>query len=239
MKRTINNLLAKFNIRLIKLDKSNSLESFLLFLIKYKVNINFVYDIGAYKGEWTNTVKKYLSNARFYLFEPNSIHNYELAKTNFPYFNLFLGESEKKITFWSANATGDTKYPEFNPILKPKSLQQVTLDYIVNKNNLPLPEFIKLDTQGSELDILQGATHAIQDCKVMILETPILKYNSGAPNQIDYLKFMKNIGMIPVWVTDIHRQKETAIQMDFAFFRMDLYEEKIGSISNIPFWCQF
>ena len=96
MKRTINNLLAKFNIRLIKLDKSNSLESFLLFLIKYKVNINFVYDIGAYKGEWTNTVKKYLSNARFYLFEPNSIHNYELAKTNFPYFNLFLGESEKK-----------------------------------------------------------------------------------------------------------------------------------------------
>ena len=73
----------------------------------------------------------------------------------------------------------------------------------------------------------------------MILETPILKYNSGAPNQIDYLKFMKNIGMIPVWVTDIHRQKETAIQMDFAFFRMDLYEEKIGSISNIPFWCQF
>ena len=48
---------------------------------------------------------------------------------------------------------------------------------MVEKENLKLPNFIKIDTQGSEIDILKGSKNTLKNCNLIYLETPIIEYN--------------------------------------------------------------
>ena len=45
-----------------------------------------------------------------------------------------------------------------------------------------MPDMIKLDTQGSELDILQGAPTVLRNVYDIIIEAQHVEYNKGAPN---------------------------------------------------------
>ena len=72
----------------------------------------------------------------------------------------------------------------------------VTLDKLVSKNNIPLPDFIKIDTQGSELDILRGGEKTISNCSLIYLECPIIEYNMGSPNLSEYIEYLNLIDII-------------------------------------------
>jgi len=65
------------------------------------------------------------------------------------------------------------------------------LDELIDKHNLPIPDFIKLDTQGSELDILKGATKIVGKTPLIFTEMPIIEYNKGAPKFSEYMDFFK------------------------------------------------
>jgi len=49
---------------------------------------------------------------------------------------------------------------------------------------------IKLDVQGSEIDILKGLDIDIALFEIIILETSVKKYNKGSPLFIDVINFM-------------------------------------------------
>ena len=55
-------------------------------------------------------------------------------------------------------------------------------------------DLIKIDTQGSELDILEGAQNTIKNTKGIILEVSLINYNENAPLIKDVLKYMGKIG---------------------------------------------
>ena len=57
----------------------------------------------------------------------------------------------------------------------------MTLDKVINDNNWPLPDLIKLDVQGSELDILDGAKKILSHAKYLIVELQHIEYNDNAP----------------------------------------------------------
>ena len=138
----------------------------LLNIISKGFNIQNVYDVGAHKGLWSKSLKDHcLKNSNFFLFEANLSHEKELISTGYPYFINLLSETIKEVKFYNNNNTGDSyfmentnEYEEKNFVIKTTT----TLDVIVKKENLPLPDLLKIDTQGSELDILKGAKDTIK-----------------------------------------------------------------------------
>jgi hypothetical protein len=122
-----------------------------------------------------------------------------------------------------ANTTGDSYYKE-NTVhyatTESTTMPCYTLDAIVAQDNLPIPDFIKIDTQGSELDILRGAESILDQVKLVYLECPIITYNIGAPNINDYLEYMKSKGFIPMDVLEVHTNDQTLLQVDIMFINL-------------------
>ena len=63
------------------------LNSIILHLLENKIEINTVYDVGAFQGDWTKLLKKTsLKNSKFYLFEANNENEIYLKNSGHKYF---------------------------------------------------------------------------------------------------------------------------------------------------------
>ena len=71
-----------------------------------------------------------------------------------------------------------------------------TLNKIINRDCIPNPNIIKIDTQGSELDILENCKNILHDCYFILSEIPAknYQYNIGSPSYEEYINFYKNLG---------------------------------------------
>lgn len=66
--------------------------------------------------------------------------------------------------------------------------------------------FLKLDVQGSELDVLRGAQRTLAGAEVVRLEVPVAgSWNKGAPSFAEYISFMDGAGFAPFDVPELHR----------------------------------
>lgn len=105
------------------------------------------------------------------MFEPNQYHNPRIEKTGYKYFNYLLGKIDGvEVPFYANFSVGDSVYREVGLAYKNTSPKLTTtrfLDSVIRENNLPNPDFLKLDTQGSDLDILKGATRALKETKFL------------------------------------------------------------------------
>lgn len=202
------------------------------FLINFKKNVplNWVYDIGAHKGEWSSFYKKTsLKESNFILFEANEDHKKDLTQKKFNFFIETLSDEKKVVNFYNNNnSSGDSYFRENSPNhngLQPQKKKTRILDEIVFSKNLPLPDLIKIDTQGSEIDILKGAKKTLENCKLVYLECPIIaNFNNNNLNIFDYLNYLKNLDYIPQEICEIHYYHEYLIQIDILFVKKKLYK---------------
>ena len=241
MKKSLNqkkmlklNMFSRIKIKILKLLKNylrqRMLNSIISNLLNKNIEINNIYDIGAFKGEWTNQLySSCLKNKKFYLFEANIENEKFLKKYNHKYFIETLSDKRKKVKFYSIANTGDSYYIEqtnfYNKNIKPKIQITSTLDILKKKNKLPYPDFLKIDTQGSEIDILKGAQKTLKKCKIILLECPIISYNKGAPNINDYIKYLNSIGFIPFEPGEIHRIDHVFVQIDIFFLKKEILKK--------------
>jgi hypothetical protein len=86
---------------------------------------------------------------------------------------------------------------------------------ISSKNNL-----LKLDVQGSELDILKGLGNKIDTFEAIILEASVRRYNQSSPLFIKIINFMYKNNFIFYDLCDLKRLdgiNSTLIQFDALF----------------------
>jgi FkbM family methyltransferase len=166
-----------------------------------------IYDIGACVLHWTNEAEKIWPNSEYVMFEA-------MAETEFLYkergFKYNLGPlsdvSGKTVDFYqnTYHPGGNSYYIE-NPLVNPQApdyfneshkRQMITaaLDDVVKQRGFPLPDFIKMDVQGAELDILRGATETLKSVKHVILELQSVEYNTGAPQREEVIAYMSDLG---------------------------------------------
>jgi len=186
------------------------------------LDIENVYDIGACSGNWTHQFKNsVLIDSNFYLFEANSIYKEHLNSSgHFVHMGVLSNPERESVEFYNGGDTGDSYYKETTKHYDNKKsiiLPCRTLDSVVKEFNLPVPNLIKIDTQGSELDILKGASTIINKVDLVYLECPIIQYNNGAPGIGDYISFMKEKRFVPFDVHEIHRSEEVLLQIDILF----------------------
>ncbi len=198
-----------------------------------------IYDIGAYTGKWSDMVRKKLlsiapkNEIRFILFEPNQCHTESINGLGFRNHETLLSDRKKKVKFYSVQGTGDSYFRENHLLYQEhtaKTFQTATLDNLRMKDayEYPQPDFIKIDTQGSELEILQGSRKTLRNCKFILIELSLVSYNIGAPRIQEVVDYCLNIQFFPFRHIENHYANGVLVQIDILFINRSLLESKFN-----------
>ncbi len=219
----------------------SNLTSYLRKVKSQGLEIKTVYDVGACVGKWTSQMKQsVLFDSDFYLFEGNPVYKDILnEQKSFVHIGVLSNPGRESVNFYNGCDTGDSYYKETTGHYanrEPITLPCRTLDSVIEENNLPIPQFLKIDTQGSEIDIMAGAKRVMGKADLVYLECPIIEFNKGAPNIFDYLMLMSSYGYIPTDVLEIHRSEEVLLQIDVMFIKDETKDRLFGKNVHIkPF----
>ena len=84
----------------------------------------------------------------------------------------------------------------------------------------------KLDTQGSELDILRGASRCLAHARGIQIECAVQKYNEGAPLIADVILFAQTAGFRLYDMAQFHFGSDRRLmQADLIFVRPELFRD--------------
>jgi FkbM family methyltransferase len=70
------------------------------------------------------------------------------------------------------------------------------LDTVVENAGFPLPDLIKIDTQGAELDVLRGGPKAVAHATRLVVEMQHTQYNEGAPLADETRRAIEAMGFV-------------------------------------------
>lgn len=170
-------------------------------MIKVGFSPRCIFDCGASVGQWSYKVSRLFPGAQIVAIEPNSMvieKAREQLKSVRPEVILeqcaigatpgtaFLNIWDNEHTKMSGSSLKDHVQG------KPRSKLEVrleTLDTICQRHGV-VPDLVKLDLQGGELDALQGARQILQDTEVIISEFGCLSAYIDRTTPFDLMKVM-------------------------------------------------
>jgi len=194
------------NIFLENLNKEQPIPSnhvkYLLKLKKSGFEPKVIYDIGSCVLHWTNIAKKLWPNAKIILFD--AFQPAEFLYSGYDYHIGVLSNVDNNIVRFYQNdfhPGGNSYYREigckfgdFFPEDKYIEMKTMTLDTIVKERGFPLPDFVKIDVQGAEIDIINGGINTINNASRLIVELQSVEYNKGALLANQSLGIIENLG---------------------------------------------
>ena len=200
------------------------------FLIKN--NIKSVLDIGANVGDWANYIRHYIPDIRMLSIEANPECERYLKEKNLNYKMMCLSDCSKQIKFYidpnSNISTGCSYYLENTNHFKDKKyiiMNTQTLDSVVDESY----EYVKMDTQGSEIDIFKGGMEVINRCRFLQVETSSIEYNFESPLKDSVIATLLQCGFELVENVENHYMDSKLIQEDFIFINTNNKIELIGN----------
>ena len=191
------------------------------------INFKKVLDIGAYIGTWKDMFQKIFPEADILMIEANQKKE-EILKLKGNYLIALLGsEDEKIVDYYKCEnediSSGNGIFKE-NTNFKFNSEQRKTIKLSTLLKNEGDFDLIKIDTQGSELNIMRGATEIIKRTKFLLLELSIVEYNFNAPNYLQVVKYLEENNFKLIDIFDLHYRNGSLIQFD-GFFINKLFKE--------------
>ena len=191
-----------------------------------KINIDFkkVLDIGAYEGEWTKMFKSFYPEADVLMLEAN-IDKESFLKDIGQYKIAVLGkEDNKEVDYYKCLdgvPTGNGIYEENTQFkFEPEKRTSTTLTTLLGSNDGY--DLIKMDVQGSEKDIIEGALPIIKNTKFLLLEMQTVQYNKGAPRLSEMIHYLHSIDFEFIDIFDLKYDRDCLIQMDALFINRDI-----------------
>ncbi len=196
-------------------------------LVKKYFSPSSILDVGAHVGEFYSLAKSVFPDAKIVSVEAEPSCSTELLNVN-PNSIIALLAKDNAIYNWyktteNSICTGNSIYREISDHFSDEKLIVeerigIKLSDLFKPNQFDL---IKLDTQGSELDILQGGLDICKSAKGIIIETSINKYNDGAPLYVQVVVFMNSIGFEQKEEIDVFHYG-SIFQKDILFIRKGL-----------------
>lgn len=160
-----------------------------------------ILDIGANIGEFRTELKEIWNDTSITMIEANRECEKHLSKLDSPFYIEVLGKKDDEtVNFYLSkdmdSATGNSIYPEKTSFY---TEDRVNIEQRKTKRLTSLlPEetfdIIKLDTQGSELDIIKGGLDIILRARYVLIETAVKEYNIGSPMEDEIIEYMNLIG---------------------------------------------
>ena len=193
------------------------------------VKLDYVVDIGANVGKWSQLLKSIYPEAKVLMIEPQSKHKDCLENicntySGYMFSPSLLGASQQdEIEFYITDDghenSGSSVFRENSNV--PANVNRIpmtTLDNIIVQSKLGFPNFIKLDVQGYELEVLKGAEDTIKSVDFILLEVSIWPYNVGGPLIDEVIAWMDSKNFVTYDLCEVHRRNDgVLLQIDILF----------------------
>jgi len=197
-----------------------------LYRLKAKgINPRLIIDCGCAVGDWSEVARGIFPDPPIYAFDVISYEGtaVKLPKINNLYFNVSaLGakDGEKRTFFLNKNVPLQASYHKDLCVTNEEELVVYTRtlnDWFRTYTSPELPILMKLDTQGSELEILEGASNLLPQTEVIILEVSTISGNVGGPEFRDVVEYLWAKGFVVYDVIPSGVRGEIVAQMDVIF----------------------
>ena len=213
------------------------------FISRYEDSISKLVQVGAHFGQELEIFEQYNVD-KVYLFEPLPEAHVELEKKikNNPKYELFkfgLGnKSEIKKLFYSNENKGQSSSflkPKLHKKIQPQIRFRDNLTIKIEKfDNLKIDcvDFLVLDVQGFELEVLKGFSHKLKNVKFVFTEVNRDKLYEDNVLVRDLDKYLTNFEFIRIWTSwrpaDMPWGDAFYIKKDY----LNIFQSTIKKISN-------
>ena len=167
------------------------------------IEIKTAIDIGANNGQWCSEFKSVFTNTEVLSIEAQQGCVELLSKTNPNYKICLMGrENNDGIKFYhtSHEDVGASIYQEatqWGQNSQWTMLPMITLDSLEQQY-----DWIKIDVQGAELDVLNGGYETIKQAMVIELELSVMRYNENSPSASEVIHWMWESGFEMLDITE-------------------------------------
>ena len=237
MKITLHRKIARlFGYDLVKLSRMpyRDIQAHLLELFR-QLDINCVLDVGANMGQYATGLRKAGYAGHILSFEPvrecfDALSRHQDERWHI--FNYALGSSDQVLdmhithknvfsSFLQPNRYSTERFLQSASVIKTERVVVQRLDDIFS-GIVPIAEphvFLKLDTQGYDLEVLKGARQVMPFIHGLQSEISCKAIYSGMPTHLEALKFIDEIGYE---ITDIYplahdKQDMSLLEFDCIF----------------------
>lgn len=152
-------------------------------------------DIGSYFGEWYKEFTEIFPNCKTLSVDANPELEGKMREANPNYMLALMGAEMKDETeFYISSANpfdpGSSIYKEstkWGLLSRPAKMPMIALDSLNTKF-----DWIKVDVQGAELEVLKGGKKTLEKAMIVELELSFMRFNQGAPLAAEVISWMRD-----------------------------------------------
>lgn len=181
-----------------------SKEEFYGMLKKLNFSPKIIVDCGAAYGEWSAMIKSVYSDSLILGIDANDWSKGQIRGADITEIQVLSNEDDKECIFFRKKenlenatfCTGDSLFKENSQHYQPHNtieclVKTVTLNTLLTKHKIDNVDLLKLDTQGSEILIMEGLKEKLKNVSFIEVECSTYDYNQGGCKFIDVLEFLK------------------------------------------------
>jgi FkbM family methyltransferase len=160
------------------------------FLKKNAVKIDIVFDVGANSGLYSIKVKSFNGDCKVFAFEPHPNSFLQLQKNgkrlSFKSFNFGFGKTEGKFILYDYSGSPGSMHASLHQEVienlhqedsEGNEVEIRTIDQFVEENNINFIDLLKIDTEGTEYDVLLGAGKLLKENRIRAIQFEFNKMN--------------------------------------------------------------
>jgi FkbM family methyltransferase len=185
-----------------------------------------ILDVGAFQGDWARMCSRVFPEAHITCIEPQDSQQESLGKLvwegkKIKIIQALLGRTENHAVPFNEIGSGSSVFHENQE--KSKSKPMRTIDALIKCGEIAPPQFLKLDVQGYEIEVLDGWDKGFEECEAIQLEISLLPLILKAPFLHEVVAYLYKRGFVMFDLTELIRSPSDGAvwQIDGLFCRED------------------
>lgn len=233
IKRIIQGTLNNVGYRLARVTEPSEvnygLDNFFPLMKRFGFAPRHIMDIGANRGNWTRAAIKYFPQAQYTLVEPQDelkVYIKDLVDRGYHLQWINAGASDRPgmLPLHIMNLDHSSTFLQL-PRTQSESIRQIdvpirTVNEIVASSGSPIPEMVKIDAEGLDLNVLAGASDLFGKTEIFLAEASVGQrdFSNTAKNLICA---MADAGYRIIDITDLNRSRKDGVLWlcEFAFLQ--------------------